>query len=257
MQRAPHTVGVRIDPAATDQSADPLPDLRSDLTRLTYVTRIGTEVGDGPADLTIAANGAAGDVPVMAQAPGAASACLAAMRERGWLPPENPTDLDAGVLASETGELVIDSNAGTIAIATPRTCAAFARDPGSTMTAGPLTVAFERAGGAVWVTSLDGRPIESSERLLVAHLTDVKCTGMRFADRDMLTLEAWGGLPYLIRAGRARIELSRPAGALAVQCLDTAGRGLGPLESVASAKALVFTADTRGPQGGRMFYEVR
>ena len=64
-------------------------------------------------------------------------------------------------------------------------------------------------GGAatVFATSLDGEPLAASSRILVTHLTDAQNTGARYADAAMTVLLDWGRLPYLMRAGKADIEL--------------------------------------------------
>jgi hypothetical protein len=73
------------------------------------------------------------------------------------------------------------------------------------------------AAATVWVSSLDGKPIESSSHLLLTHLTDIQNSGIEYADAALTTLIRWGSLPHIMRRGEARIELSlnapRSAGA--------------------------------------------
>ena len=124
-----------------------------------------------------------------------------------------------------TDAVKIDPLRGTFRVATPRTCGVFAES--GTLQAGPLTVRLGNGqsdnsslitrhsslrGGnpvpaTVWVSSLDGKPIATSSHLLLSHLTDVQNTGARYADEAMTVLLDWGRLPYLMRAGKADIEL--------------------------------------------------
>ena len=67
------------------------------------------------------------------------------------------------------------------------------------------------AAATVWVSSLDGKPIESSSHLLLTHLTDIQNSGIEYADAALTTLVRWGGLPHIMRRGSARIELSLDA----------------------------------------------
>ena len=143
-----------------------------------------------------------------------------------------------------------------MAVTTPKALAVFARDPGTTVTAGPLTVTFGESGGTVWVASLDGQPVTESGRLLVAHLTDAKNAGMRFAEREMVTLQDWGAAPHLVRAGTAEISLARPSVGLTAYCLDITGKRIGQTDLATDGDALLLTTNTRGPDGACLYYEL-
>ena len=257
MRPAPHTVAMRIDPAAPLAGSGTALGLEPPLRTLAFVTGVGSQLGDGPADLAFAATpgvegvGLGGDP----YAAGAAGDVVAAMRQRGWLAQDNPTDLRGPVLASETGELVLDAPAATVAISTERFAAAFAADAGVPVAAGPLRATFDESGGAVWVASLDGKPVTESSRLVVAHLTDLQNTGPRFDDAKMLTLRDWGRMPYLVRKGTARISL-RTAANLTVWALALDGSRAAEVTVASEAGGLTFAADTRGPKGGCLYYEL-
>ena len=60
---------------------------------------------------------------------------------------------------------------------------------------------------AVWASSLDGKPLAESSRILVSHVTDSKNTGARFDDPACRIWLDYGTTPALMRRGRARIEL--------------------------------------------------
>ncbi len=235
--------------------------LNPELSKLGWVTQLGTWVGgladSGPApDVALPlVPAAAGDgSPALLPVDPFADTALSAAAQR--LRDESAVEASQGVLRSETGELELDSRRATFIVNTPRTVGGFSRDPGA-LNAGPLAVRLEGWGGAVWVSSLDGRPVTVSRRLLLVHLTDLQNSGTRFADRERLILEDWGHLPYLVRAGAAHITLrTERATELKVWALDTAGRRVAPVPAMATGEALSFTADTRGAGGARLYYEL-
>jgi len=259
LRPAEHMVAVGIDPAWTMAEPDRLRDPRSELSRLAYVMRIGTYVGDSDADFVLAGTPGleAAATGTDAFVPEAPEAVVGAARDLGWLGDDNATDLDAGLLASETGELVLDAKAGTLCIATERSAAVFSREPGGEFTAGPLRVTLDGSAGAVWVAALDGEPLESSRRLLVAHLTDLQNTGIRFRDRRRTILEDWGTTPHLVRAGTAEVALAREDGVrMSAWALALDGRRAGPVAVRQTEDGIALTTDTRGPEGGCFYYEL-
>ena len=135
-----------------------------------------------------------------------------------------------------SGRATPDSARGAFIVDTPCTAGGFA--PSGTLEAGPLR--FEIAGRdgpalqdsslstnhsslvtrhsslpvgtfvptAVWASSLDGRPLAESSRILVSHVTDSKNTGARFDDPACRIWLDYGTTPALMRRGRAVVELS-------------------------------------------------
>ncbi|MBP5542972.1 MAG: hypothetical protein ILM98_02765 [Kiritimatiellae bacterium] len=96
---------------------------------------------------------------------------------------------------------------GGILIDTPRTAGGFA--PSGTHAAGPLafTILAPAAPAAVWASSVDGKPLAESSRILLSHVTDSKNTGARFDDQACRVWIDYGTLPALMRNGAVRIEL--------------------------------------------------
>ena len=134
---------------------------------------------------------------------------------------------------SDENALILDKERGSMAIVTDGTCGGFAES--GRIEAGPLS--FEIAGrdgpapqddpGAphsslvtrhsslrgghdvpitLWVSSLDGAPIERSSRMLLVHLTDVQGEAAQFADDRRRILLRWGQAP-LVAVGNALVEL--------------------------------------------------
>jgi hypothetical protein len=109
----------------------------------------------------------------------------------------------------------------------------------------------------VWASSLDGKPISQSSRLLVSHLTDVQGDGNVYADQAQTTLLKWGAYPPVVRNGSARIAiaLANP-GAYEVWGIATTGKRMEKIPSAVHGGQLAFTATVNAVGGARMLYEV-
>ncbi|MBR4615138.1 MAG: hypothetical protein IKO55_05980, partial [Kiritimatiellae bacterium] len=171
----------------------------------------------------------------------------------------------------DVAALRLDKERGSMALVTPRTCGGFAES--GRVEAGPLSFTIAGAGvrGAasppvvvpttLWASSLDGAPLATSSRILLVHLTDVQGEGAKFADAPRRILLVWGKAP-LVAAGAADVtmQLSTDGGAWAtsptVWALDTAGRRVAEVPAAFSDGALRFRVSTRGPEGGRLYYEI-
>ena len=192
--------------------------------------------------------------------------------------------------------LLLDKARGSMALITPRTCGGFVESGcieagplsfeivgGAPSVAGATAAARTEPGPPVpttlWVSSLDGEPISSSSRLLLVHLTDVQGEGAQFADERRRILLQWGKAP-LVAVGSAEVTLrlhtpnpAKSANAVngandangvndanganyVVWSLDTAGNRVGEIPSRVEDGILRFTVSTRGPHGGRIYYEI-
>ena len=212
---APHAVAVAG--SATEWMADPAHWCGGELNGLGFVTRVGTLVGATPPAGALAlplsegfAKDNLGDV-------------VGRLRSGGFLPPANTTAADGSVVTSETGQVGLDKKAGVFSVSSPRT-AGFCGPAGTERTLGPLTARLTKSWGAIWASSLDGKALSESARILLVHLTDLQNTGMRFRGQDRKVLEDWGGIPWLVRAGSASVRLARKTSdSLAVWRLDLSG----------------------------------
>ena len=209
-------------------------------------------------------------------------------------------------------DIALDREAGWFKVVTPRTCAIFAE--GGAHEAGCLRIQLIESrkvgksesqeaeasrpsdlqtfrpsdsgasSATIWASSLDGKSLEESSQILVGMLTDLRNTDMVTEDGGVGTsslsggpttlVRKWGTLPYLVRAGKARVELafsgsaepSRPAESawrcyalsqggrrrFEVPCEATANEGAGPLGT-----HIAFTADTAAsPEAATFFWEL-
>lgn len=188
----------------------------------------------------------------------AAGSILGAIRERGWLPPKNRSDPGSMRYQSPNGEVTIDAPEDILTLDTPRTAGGFA-PAGKRITTRAATIEILDTDATVWISSLDNNAIPVSSRLLITHLTDLQNTGARYAGRDRKVLLAWGGLPHLVQAGRARITLRMEDPAAAeVYALSTAGKRLAEIPATASEQDGCLSIPLSIDAGGkaRMLYEV-
>ncbi len=264
MRPAPHTVAVAATREELLESLQTNPDIVPPWSQLALVTGLGTFVADRPGRVPAAlilpfgsAEGWRGGegLPLPPYEDETGPKLLEVMRGRGWLA-GNRTDLEAGRFESETGELLIDGEAGLMAVRTPRTAGGYAA-PGRIIQAGPVRARVRGTHAAVWVSSLDGEPIPRSERLLLTHLTDLQNTGSRFGEKARDTLLDWGDLPHLVRAGSATVTLElHGARNVQVWALSTGGRRVARVEVEFEGDTLTVPVATAGPEGARMLYEV-
>ena len=152
-------------------------------------------------------------------------------------------------------ELQMDSETGVLRLGTKRTCGIFA--PNGKHTAGVLTAEISGAPGTVCLSSLDGKDLVKSRKMLLSHITDVQGDGTLYADPERKVLLRWGR-GMLIERGQAQITISvdKPRG-FKVYELDTAGRRVKPVPCSHTSAGITFTASTDNGAGeGRIYYEI-
>ncbi len=140
-------------------------------------------------------------------------------------PVANPIRSDTGQLAwyhsaPETGMVTLDA---------PRTQAliGFVRSHEQADT--NLAVEIQNQFCAIQLSSLDGKPIARSSKLLLIAGGRVENTGQRWNSAST-DVTSWGGTPTLIEPIRGALLLRRlaPARAVHLQAIDGAGQPLGP-----------------------------
>ena len=150
--------------------------------------------------------------------------------------------------------LKLDRERGALTIDTPLTAGGFA--PAGALEAGPVRFDVGDVAATVWASSLDGKAIAESRRLLVSHLTDAQANGNVYADRAKKILLKWGN-GVVVRNGKATVALAlKEPAAYEVWGLETSGRRLERLPTEVRDGRLVFTADVNAKGGARMLYEV-
>ena len=152
--------------------------------------------------------------------------------------------------------VTVDGCDGMFALVTPRTCGGLV-EVGKRLSAGVLSAEARGHLATVSASSLDGRPIRSSSRILVTHLTDVLSEGARFADARHTVILAHGkDARPMMRVGAAEIGLTLDApDDYEVWALDTAGNRERRVTCRADEDGLHFTVCV-GPGRANMYYEV-
>ena len=156
-----------------------------------------------------------------------------------------------GDLPRQDDGVKIGFAARVFAVNTPRTCGIFA--PQGRQTAGVLAVDFGTDEATVWASSLDGRPLADSARILVSHVTDVKNSGVAFADAARTTLLGTGELPLLMRVGKARVTLRAASGDWRAYRLAMTGRRIERIPVQAGDGTIAFEASSAR---GTIHYEL-
>lgn len=152
-------------------------------------------------------------------------------------------------------ETSLDVTNGVFRIATERTCG-IAAEKGSHR-AGRLAVKFDGVPATIWVTALDGKPLDRSERMLVVHATDAKMTDMEFLDDSMEVLLDWGHAPTLVRKARAEMQLAIGDRNFKVYALGSDGTRRETVATASRDGRLCFVADTgRNPACATIYYEI-
>ena len=150
----------------------------------------------------------------------------------------------------------IDRAAKTMSVDTPCTQGGFGHAGCAFATSG-MDVRLAGAHGAVWATSVDGKPLAESSRILLTHLTDVQNTGVQWADADHRILLKRGGLPMRARKGTAEVSLKVASGAWKAYALGTDGARRGEVPVAWKGGTLSLTADTaRDPKNATLLYEL-
>ena len=142
-----------------------------------------------------------------------------------------------------------------------RTCGGFTES--EPIEAGPLSFSvctnatMRRAvSTTLWVSTLDGKAIRESSRMLLTHLTDVQGGGTKFADEARTILLKWGrGYLAEIGATDVSLRLNEPQ-RYQVWVLASDGERRFEVPCRVEKGALCFTASVAGPNGAQMFYEI-
>ena len=164
----------------------------------------------------------------------------------------------SGKGVSDTKEIVTDTKVGDITVATPRTaavCSVDCRD----LVAGPLAVSDATTFCSVSASAMDGAPLAESKRILVLHLTDVLNTDATFAKDNRCDLKDWGKLPYLAKAGSAKIALKNANRGLKVYAVGSDGAHLREVSATYADGAYRFTVKVAagvGKDAPTMAYEL-
>ena len=187
-----------------------------------------------------------------------------ALAGRGAPEASDPTLLakaSAPVRLSTTGELAWDSDQGLVTVDTPRTQAVVGFAGGRTVRTRDVSFETTTPFAVVMVSSLDGKPIAVSKRLLVSTAADARWTGVTVSENGDKILST-GHWPFLMQPVEGRLVLkaagapdpARASGsALTAYRLATNGARLGPLATRNGTDGIVLTLSAAN---GCLHYEI-
>ncbi len=162
---------------------------------------------------------------------------------------------DAPVAIKPNPSIAFDRTRGSFRISTPKTAGGFV--PSGAIDAGVVSFDAGDVATTLWVSSLDGKAIDQSSRMLLTHLTDVQANGNVFADKERRTLLKWGKYPPIVRAGTGYVSLAlKDPETYTVWALEMTGQRLEKIPCVVKDGKLTFTVSVKGSNGARMFYEI-
>ena len=163
-----------------------------------------------------------------------------------------------GNSSTPDNSVIANLNDLTLAVQSGRTAATIGSE-GQTIAAGPMSVRYIKSRATVYLTSLDSSDIYTSERLLLAHLTDVQNTGATFSGRERSTLLNWGTMPHLVKVGRAEIRIQmKDYSKIKVYRVNLKGQRLSSVHVGKIQGGIKFEVNSREPTTGEgiVYYEL-
>jgi hypothetical protein len=225
---SPHFVEMVVDPKSISDRLALQDAAPSSITRLALVTGLGVRVpawpgaaprGEYHADLSLSPDGTqqilsqdgAQTIGPPANAGQAGASLFTTLHSAGVLSAGNRTDVSKGLYESDTGQIVLDAQVGSIQVATPMS------QGGTLFSGGPgfrlpdLEGKLSGADGAIFAGSLTAQPLATSSRVLLLIVTDALNSGMRFKDGKRQMLIDRGQSPVLMHVSAAEISLHNTA----------------------------------------------
>ena len=152
--------------------------------------------------------------------------------------------LEHDQLISDTGELTFDLKRKTFLVKSPYVVAASGAIGGRTIDLGGVTLQCTSDSGTFFMSSADGKPLVSSERILLLYFTEVRATGDQWKEEGADLIYHIGSLPTQVREEQASIRLTRPLPLKAYAC-SMGGTRLAEIPVQSESGDLVFEIDTQ------------
>ena len=159
-------------------------------------------------------------------------------------------------IVSDTGELTLNSKQGYVKVVTAKT-ECIVSPEGIAHTGKNLSLGKSDVFCSVSASAMDDKPLETSKRVLILHLTNILNTNMQFTNRSMTTLLKRGELPYIVRAGSVSLSLRNSNPRLKLYAVDFGGKRLREVKTAYANGAYTFTAEISAVAGQpTMIYEL-
>ena len=227
-----------------------LPDSINDmepegLTRLGLVGAVGLQLSTGEDSGTIAVAPSRDGQTAMG--------IVAKLIEQGKLGATHAADLDQGHVISSTGELQLNAPEKSLAVRSPLTEALAFDVINTPVNLGFVTLQSADGKGLFSLSSLDGLPLETSQKQLLIIASDARNSNMTFRDADERVIENFGQLPVMIRRMQIGLQFGSDS-AFTISPLGLDGRVYPPFVHAAIGETITLTNDT--PQGPTTYFLV-
>lgn len=181
--------------------------------------------------------------------------CVEQLRRKGILNAENRTDVSRGIFQSDTGEIMLNAPARRIQVDTPRS-QAVALPAGDRAELSAFRVEKTTADVLAAATSVDGRPLNSSARIVLILATAVVNREMQVDGQEPAKLVALSRGPALMRTGSFELKLKNPK-PLVCYSLRADGVRLERIPVVREGGNIKIAVDTAALQKGpAVFFEL-
>lgn len=170
------------------------------------------------------------------------------------IPAGNKSDLRTGLIETSTREARFNFNEGTIAVNTASTKGWVIKTNGTFMVPG-IRADVDAKECSLTFSSLDGKPVAESTRVLIMFPTDALNKNMKFESDERTTLITWGEVPTLLRVGKAAIALKNP-NAMKLYALATSGRRIEEVPVKRANGEISFTLMHASKDGGVFNWEL-
>ena len=177
------------------------------------------------------------------------------LKSRQILPAGNRSNPEAQIFESDTGELLLNQASCSLSVSTPMTEAA-AQLAGNTARFPVLEILKRGLNSTIALTSVDGKPLKESSRMVLAIITEQAATGMRMTS-DRVTVLDPGRFPVLMRTGVFQVRLALADGEYKLYPLSVNGVRRAPLPLKRDGKYWIAEINTATlPNGATPFFEI-
>ncbi len=187
------------------------------------------------------------------------SPALADQLQRDGILPADSVSPDHTRYVSDTRQIELSAEAGTVKVVTPRS-ELFIAAPHSELQGEHVTLHNGATRGAVSVITLAADHAEpalaDARRILVTHLTDALPAGMEFGHTDRKLLKSWGKGPHLLARGEATLRLRLPDGEWQAWVVDATGARVRPIALSRDGEAWTLRISTVTAEGAQLAYEL-
>ncbi|MFG0250573.1 MAG: hypothetical protein ACF8OB_16935 [Phycisphaeraceae bacterium JB051] len=161
-----------------------------------------------------------------------------------------------GEIISDTKQIMLHNKKGYVKVVTDKT-ECFVGPAAIDLAGKCLTVSGSNFFASYSASAMDGQNLQTSQKILLLHLTNVANTDMQFTDASMKKWVKHGTLPYLVHTASAKVVLKNTHPNLKLYVVDFAGRRVRQVDTQYRDGAYHFDAViAAGDQQPAMIYEL-